>query len=92
MTKAHIDFPEVKDSLRSGRLKADGVVLKSDGQTLVTKAAIEPVWFLPGKLIFLIVLEIKFAIAIQTVIISCYYLLILYLIFISINKFKLNVF
>ena len=35
--------------VRSGRLKPDGVVLKSDGQTLVTKAAIEPVWYLPGS-------------------------------------------
>lgn len=48
VTKAHIDFPEVKDSLRSGRLKADGHILKEDGQSLVTKAAIEPVWYLPG--------------------------------------------
>lgn len=48
VTKAHIDFPEVKDALREGRLKADGVILQSDGQSLVTKAAIEPVWFLPG--------------------------------------------
>jgi GTP cyclohydrolase II len=48
VTKAHIDFPETKDSLRTGRLKPDGKVLKPDGQTLVTKAAIEPVWYLPG--------------------------------------------
>ena len=48
VTKAHIDFPEVKDSLRSGRLKPDGTILKGDGQSLVLKAAIEPVWFLPG--------------------------------------------
>ena len=48
VTKAHIDFPEVKDAIRNGRLKPDGVHLKSDGTSLVTKAAIEPVWFLPG--------------------------------------------
>lgn len=48
VTKAHIDFPEVRDAVRLGRLKPDGVVLKEDGQSLVTKAAIEPVWFLPG--------------------------------------------
>jgi len=29
-------------------LKPDGVILKADGQSLVTKAAIEPVWYLPG--------------------------------------------
>lgn len=48
VTKAHIDFPEVKDALRLGRLVADGKILKEDGQSMVTKAAIEPVWFLPG--------------------------------------------
>ncbi len=48
VTKAHIDFPEVKDALREGRLKSDGVILKADGQSLVTKAALEPVWYLPG--------------------------------------------
>lgn len=47
VTKAHIDFPEIKDSLRTGRLVADGVILKEFGQTAVTKAAIEPVWYLP---------------------------------------------
>lgn len=48
VTKAHIDFPEIKDALREGRLKPDGKILKEDGQTLVTKAAVEPVWHLPG--------------------------------------------
>jgi GTP cyclohydrolase II len=48
VTKAHIDFPEVKDALREGRCVADGKILKSDGQSSVTKAAIEPVWYLPG--------------------------------------------
>lgn len=48
VTKAHIDFPEVKDALRLGRLKADGKILKAEGQSVVTKAAIEPVWYLPG--------------------------------------------
>ena len=48
VTKAHIDFPEVRDAVRLGRIKPDGKVLKEDGQSLVTKAAIEPVWYLPG--------------------------------------------
>lgn len=48
VTKAHIDFPEMKDAMREGRVKSDGKILKPDGQTLVTKAAIEPVWYLPG--------------------------------------------
>ena len=38
----------MKDALRLGRLKPDGHILKEDGQSLVTKAAIEPVWYLPG--------------------------------------------
>lgn len=48
VTKAHIDFPETRDALRAGRLVADGKILKADGQSMVTKAAIEQVWFLPG--------------------------------------------
>lgn len=48
VTKAHIDFPEVKEAIAAGRLKADGTILKPDGQSMVTKAAIEPVWYLPG--------------------------------------------
>mmetsp|Transcript_13714 Transcript_13714/g.14255 ORF Transcript_13714/g.14255 Transcript_13714/m.14255 type:complete len:447 (-) Transcript_13714:128-1468(-) len=48
VTKAHIDFPEIKEALRVGRLIPDGNVLLPSGQTVVTKAAIEPVWYLPG--------------------------------------------
>lgn len=48
VTKAHIDFPETRDALRAGRLVADGKILKADGQSMVTKAAIEQVWYLPG--------------------------------------------
>jgi len=39
---------ELKDAVREKRLQPDGVVLKEDGQSLVLKAAIEPVWYLPG--------------------------------------------
>lgn len=48
VTKAHIDFPEIKDALRTNRLTPDGLILSPEGQSLVTKAAIEPVWYLPG--------------------------------------------
>mmetsp|Transcript_18299 Transcript_18299/g.19883 ORF Transcript_18299/g.19883 Transcript_18299/m.19883 type:complete len:442 (+) Transcript_18299:121-1446(+) len=48
VTKAHIDFPEIKEAIRLGRIKVDGHIVKADGQTLVTKAAIEQVWYLPG--------------------------------------------
>jgi GTP cyclohydrolase II len=48
VTKAHVILPEVIEALQSGRLKADGTVLTPGGAALVTKAAIEPVWWLPG--------------------------------------------
>ena len=48
ITKARINMPEVKDALRAGRLVADGDILTDKGDVRVTKAAIEPVWHLPG--------------------------------------------
>jgi GTP cyclohydrolase II len=48
ITKAHINMPEFKDAIAAGRLKPDGVVLTANGDVRVTKAAIEPVWYLPG--------------------------------------------
>ena len=48
VTKAHVILPEVIDALSKGRLKADGRILQPGGAALVTKAAIEPVWWLPG--------------------------------------------
>lgn len=48
ITKAHIQLPEVTHSLRTGQLKADGLILNDEGSAIVTKAAIEPVWYLPG--------------------------------------------
>ncbi|MBU3737692.1 MAG: GTP cyclohydrolase II [Rhodoferax sp.] len=48
VTKAHVILPEVIEALQKGRLKADGRLLTESGAALVTKAAIEPVWYLPG--------------------------------------------
>jgi len=48
VTKAHIDMPEVREAMAAGRLKPDGKVLLDNGSAVVTKAAIEPVWWLPG--------------------------------------------
>ena len=48
ITKAHINMPEFRDAIRAGRLKPDGDILLENGDVRVTKAAIEPVWFLPG--------------------------------------------
>ena len=48
VTKAHVILPEVIEALLSGRLVADGRVLAAGGAALVTKVAVEPVWYLPG--------------------------------------------
>jgi GTP cyclohydrolase II len=48
ITKAHVVLPEVIAALHKGRLRADGRILTEGGAALVTKAAIEPVWWLPG--------------------------------------------
>ncbi len=48
ITKAHINVPELIAAIQAGRLVPDGKVLKDNGEVKVTKAAIEPVWYLPG--------------------------------------------
>ena len=48
VTKAHIDLPEIRHAIAAGRLAADGKLLLPNGSAVVTKAAIEPVWWLPG--------------------------------------------
>lgn len=45
VTKAHMRVPE----LGRGAFKTDGrIVVDDEGEIVVTKAAVEPVWFLPG--------------------------------------------
>ncbi|KDF00023.1 hypothetical protein Y900_014010 [Mycolicibacterium aromaticivorans JS19b1 = JCM 16368] len=48
VTKAHVILPEIADAIDKGRLVPDGRFLLPGGAALVTKAAIEPVWYLPG--------------------------------------------
>lgn len=48
VTKAQLDMPEIHEAIRKGRLKPDGKILTEEGDARVTKAAIEPVWYLPG--------------------------------------------
>lgn len=48
VTKAHIQLPELTDAVRQGRVKEDGLHMKAGGDLVVTKVAIEPVWYLPG--------------------------------------------
>jgi GTP cyclohydrolase II len=47
VTRAHIRIPELIDAMEAGRLSPDGQLLKEKGDAVVTKAAIEPVWYLP---------------------------------------------
>jgi GTP cyclohydrolase II len=48
ITKARLTLPEMKETLREGRLKPDGRVLLESGEASCTKIAMEPVWHLPG--------------------------------------------
>ncbi|HAJ11576.1 MAG: GTP cyclohydrolase II [Hydrogenophaga sp.] len=48
VTKAHVLLPEVIDAVQKGRLKPDGRLLTEGGAAVVTKVAVEPVWYLPG--------------------------------------------
>lgn len=48
ITKAHINMPELVAAMAAGRLRADGDILAANGDVKVTKAAIDPVWHLPG--------------------------------------------
>src|SRR5260370_14853770 len=41
-------MPEIMDAMPAGRLKPDNDILSGSGDVKVTKAAIEPVWWLPG--------------------------------------------
>lgn len=48
VTKAHVLLPEVIDAVQKGHLKPDGRLLTAGGAAVVTKVAVEPVWYLPG--------------------------------------------
>ncbi|MGQ0534294.1 MAG: GTP cyclohydrolase II [Caulobacteraceae bacterium] len=48
VTKARLSLGEVRDAIAKGRLKVDGDVVHESGDVAVTKAAIDPVWYLPG--------------------------------------------
>ncbi len=48
VTQAHLHMPEIREAVDAGRLTPDGKLLKAGGECAVTKAAFEPVWYLPG--------------------------------------------
>jgi GTP cyclohydrolase II len=48
VTRARIHLLELEDAIEAGRLAVDGKVLRAGGVIDVAKAAVEPVWYLPG--------------------------------------------
>jgi GTP cyclohydrolase II len=48
VTRAHLQLPELEQAVRLGRLQCDGEVLRENAAVAVVKAAIDPVWHLPG--------------------------------------------
>jgi GTP cyclohydrolase II len=48
ITKAHINMPELREAVVHGRVHEDGALVLPGGAVAVTKAALEPVWHLPG--------------------------------------------
>lgn len=48
VTRGHINIPELHQAIQQKRLVPDGRILNETGDVVVTKAAIEPVWYLPG--------------------------------------------
>jgi GTP cyclohydrolase II len=48
VTKARLTIPEISDAIRAGRLSVDGAIVRDGHDVAVTKAAVDPVWWLPG--------------------------------------------
>ncbi len=48
VTRSRLRLPEAEVAIALGTLEPDGDILMEDGSIAVTKAAIEPVWHLPG--------------------------------------------
>jgi GTP cyclohydrolase II len=48
VTRARLTIAELDEAVARGRLKADGEIIRKSGDIAVTKAAIDPVWYLPG--------------------------------------------
>jgi GTP cyclohydrolase II len=48
VTKARLTLPEMQDAIAKGRVKVDGDIVREGGDVAVIKAAVDPVWHLPG--------------------------------------------
>ena len=48
VTRARLDISEIRQAVAAGRLAHDGAIVHRRGSVSVVKAAIDPVWYLPG--------------------------------------------
>src|SRR5215467_4679076 len=48
VTRARLTIAELDEAVARGRLKVDGDIIRTSGDVAVSKAAIDPVWYLPG--------------------------------------------
>ena len=48
ITRGHINMPEIARFIEDGHIKVDGKIVTEEGDVTITKAAVEPVWYLPG--------------------------------------------
>ncbi len=48
ITRGHINVPEISRFIEDGHIQIDGTIVKEGGDVTITKAAVEPVWHLPG--------------------------------------------
>ena len=48
VTRAHIDVPEIRAAIDAGGIRTDDRIVSKQGTVRVMKAAIDPVWHLPG--------------------------------------------
>ncbi len=48
ITRARLGLPELRQAIAAGEIELDGHIVRASGDVSVTKAAIDPVWHLPG--------------------------------------------
>jgi GTP cyclohydrolase II len=48
VTTAHIQMAELTEAIQKGRIEVDGKIVRPTLDVAVTKAAVDPVWYLPG--------------------------------------------
>ena len=48
VTRARLQLGEINEAIAAGRIQVDGQIVHEGGDVAVSKAAIDPVWWLPG--------------------------------------------